>query len=109
MKNAWLHSGSHMVDTALWLFGHCDFDFRYIPSHYKWMYQWTFCLEKTHVGEQIGDFTKEKVNTIYDNHLKYVIANAYNFLEDKEKLICDGEMALKTLEETYKFIRKVGT
>ena len=99
--DAFLHSGSHMIDTALWLTGNADFDFRYIPSHYKWLYQWTFCYEHSHVSETVGDFTREKVNTIYDNHLMYVMQNAYGFLEGKEKLICTGWDAFKTLEKTY--------
>jgi predicted dehydrogenase len=103
-RMAWFHTGSHMVDTALWLTGSADFDFQYVPSHYKWLYQWMFCFEKSHVSETVGDFTKEKVNTIYDPHLMYVVENAYQFLEGKEPLLCTGEDALKTLEECYKLM-----
>ena len=39
-----------------------------------------------------------QVPDYYDFHTRYVIENAYNFLEGKEELLCTGEDALKALE-----------
>jgi len=44
------------------------------------------------------------VHPRYDYHMKYVVENAYNFLEGKEKIFYTGEMALKDIEECYKLM-----
>jgi len=40
----------------------------------------------------------------YDHHMKYVVENAYNFLEGKEPLFYTGEEALKDIEECCKLM-----
>jgi hypothetical protein len=40
----------------------------------------------------------------YDNHMKYVVDNAYNFLEGRESLKCTGEDALRSLEICYELM-----
>jgi len=104
-NRGWEHTASHWIDMALWYNGSMEnIEIREVKPDYQWVFQWGLFYENNFVAECYGK--KEdgfKVSPIFDNHIKYVMDNAYNFLEGKEELLCTGEDALKALEETIRF------
>ncbi len=104
-NRGWKHTASHFIDHALWYNGTLDnIRIEKVEATYQWVYQWGLFYEKDFAYEHAVNFTKEKVDSIYDKHLWYVMDNAYNFLEGKEPLLCTGEDALRSLEETYRMM-----
>jgi hypothetical protein len=105
-NRGWLHTGSHMVDFVLWMRGTLDgFRITEIPTDYRWIYQIGMFYEKDFFHDAAVNFVKNpQVDSIYDKHLYYVMENAYEFLEGKQKLLCTGEDALRTLEECYRLM-----
>ncbi len=101
-----LHTGTHMFDFINWFF---DKDYIVFPKTNEMKHcdyrVWNINLyfEKFHWQEQrIGDMP---VPNYYDYHTKYVIDNAYNFLEGQEDLRCtmyDGLKALEIMERLCK-------
>jgi hypothetical protein len=92
------------VDLALWFNDNLDnIIIQEVPTDYRWVFQWGMFYENEFYSEHAVNFTKNPhVDSMYDQHLRYVIENAYNFLEGKERLICDANMALKTITECFK-------
>ena len=103
-----LHTLSHFVNMALWFNGNLDnIIIQEVETDYRWIYQWGLFYEKDFISEHAVNFRKNpKVPSMYDNHLLHVMENAYNYLEGKETLICDGPEALRTLKETTNYIRR---
>jgi hypothetical protein len=103
-NRGWLHTASHFVDLALWFNDNLDnIIIQEVPTDYRWVFQWGMFYENEFYSEHAVNFTKNPhVDSMYDQHLRYVIENAYNFLEGKERLICDANMALKTITECFK-------
>jgi hypothetical protein len=76
-----------------------------VPTDYRWVFQWGMFYENQFYSEHAVNFAKNQhVDGIYDQHLYYVMDNAFEFLEGRQKLICTGEDALRALEECYKFM-----
>lgn len=102
-NRGFLHTFSHFADLALWYNGSLkNIEVREIEPCYQWAFQWGLFYENDFISEHAVNLKTEKVSTIYDNHLKYVMENAYNFLERNEPLFCTGGDALKALEETIR-------
>lgn len=102
-NRGWSHTFSHFADMALWYNGSLkNIDVHEVESTYQWVYQWGLFYENNFASEHAVNLKYEKVDTIYDEHTKLVMANAYNFLERNEPLFCTGEDALKALEETIR-------
>lgn len=102
-----IHSGSHAVDFLGWLF---DYDLprglmlTEIEADYR-IWQIDLFFEKFHWREE--RITNDMpVPSYFDKHTWYVVDNAYNFLEGREPLKCDGEQALKALEICYNLMRE---
>ena len=102
----WLHTASHFIDLALWFNGNMDnIIVREVPTDYRWVFQWGMFYENQFYSEHAVNFAKNsKIDSIYDQHLYYVMDNAFEFLEGRQKLLCTGENALRALEECYKFM-----
>lgn len=109
-NRGWLHTGSHMVDFILWMRGTMDgFRITEIGTDYRWIYQIGMFYFKDFFSDHAVNFVKNPhVDSIYDKHLWYVMDNAFEFLEGRQKLLCTGEDALRTLEECYKRMGKEG-
>ncbi|MFA5715045.1 MAG: Gfo/Idh/MocA family oxidoreductase [Candidatus Paceibacterota bacterium] len=101
-----LHTLSHFTDLALWFNGNMDnIIVREVPTDYRWVFQWGMFYENEFYSEHAANFAKDPhVNGIYDQHLYYVMDNAFEFLEGRQRLLCTGEDALRALEECYKFM-----
>ena len=105
-NRGWLHTASHFIDLALWFNGNMDnIIVREVPTDYRWVFQWGMFYENQFYSEHAVNFAKNsKIDSIYDQHLYYVMDNAFEFLEGRQKLICTGEDALRALEECYKLM-----
>jgi len=97
-----MHTGTHAIDTFR-MFGlqksECSLYECAFPDGRIWKLEITF--EDGYVFKEVrnGD---EPVPEYFDHHTRYVIDNAYNFLEGKEELKCtmyDGLEALRWVEE----------
>jgi len=98
-----LHTASHFIDLALW-YG-CDMDkieIVEVDASYKWIFQWGLFFENDFISEQAVNLKNTKVDTIYDNHMWYVMNHAWDRLENNVNLYCSGDDALKALEYTLK-------
>ncbi len=51
---------------------------------------------------RVGD---QPVWNYYDYSHRHVVKNAYNFLEGREPIKCDGDMALRALEKCYELMK----
>jgi predicted dehydrogenase len=104
------HTGSHLYDFLIWVFGEDEvrkLDMLYISEHDYRVWNIQLFFEKYYWQEQrIFDMP---VPSYFDNHMKYVVDNAYNFLEGKEELMCTGEDALKALEICYELMEGANT
>lgn len=102
-NRGWLHTASHGIDFFDML-GLKDYEIIESKSKSR---VWTLAVTFEGYGmwreQRIGDMP---VPEYYSNHMMYVANNAYNFLEGKEPLKCDGETALRTLEITYKLMEE---
>jgi predicted dehydrogenase len=100
-----LHTLSHFMDLALWFNGNIDnIIIQEVPTEYRWVFQWGIFYENEFYSDHAVNFVKnQNVSSIYDNHLIYVINNAWNYLQGKEQLRCNEEDGLKALEECIKF------
>jgi predicted dehydrogenase len=107
-NRGWLHTGSHMVDFVLWMRGTMDgFRITEIGTDYRWIYQIGMFYFKDFFSDHAVNFVKNPhVDIIYDKHLWYVMDNAFEFLEGRQKLLCTGEDALRTLEECFRQIKQ---
>jgi len=114
-NRGWLHTASHFVDTALWFnmfprFGMgtaARLQLTEIAPDYQWVYQWGLFFEHDFFSEMSANRAHgEAPNPIYDNHTKYVMENAYNFLEGKEHLRCTGMDALLALKATHAIMER---
>jgi predicted dehydrogenase len=102
-NRGWEHTASHFIDQTLWYNGNLDnIEIHEVESTYQWVYQWGLFYENNFASEHAVNIRYSKVDTIYDNHLKYLMQNALNFLQGNEPLFCTGEDALKALEETMR-------
>ena len=108
-RGAW-HTLSHFIDLALWFGARFeDIQIKEIQPDYQWVFEWGLFYENDFYHEQAANKTQgEKPNSIYDNHLKYVMENAYNFLEGKEDLLCTGADGLFALVATNQIMERVG-
>lgn len=106
-NRGWLHTASHMVDFVLWMNGNLDnFKIREIKTDYRWIYQIGMFYETDFFSDHAVNFVKNPhVPSMYDNHLMYVMDNAWYFLEGADKLMCTGEDALRALEETERMMK----
>jgi len=100
-----LHTESHAIDFFNW-FSNGELkilernNFNDNAKYRIWQIQLFF--EKYFWQEQrIGDMP---VPAYFDRHMWYVAENAYNFLEGREPLKCDGEMALRALEKCFELM-----
>lgn len=97
-----IHTGTHAIDTFR-MFGlkksDCSLYECAFPDGRIWKLEITF--EDGYVFKEVRN-GEEPVPEYFDHHTRYVIDNAYNFLEGKEELKCtmyDGLEALKWVEE----------
>lgn len=102
-NRGFLHTGSHAVDFFLWLNAK---NYRLIEVPIEGCRIWKLSVFWKDSGWIEQRFYDMPVPSYYDYHMKYVVENAYNFLEGKESLKCSGEDALKTLEITYKLMEE---
>lgn len=92
------HTGSHAVDFMSWFF---NMDKIVLNDMTRFPYRvWRIELFFENLYWEERRINKDPVPNYYDNHMKYVIENAYDFLVGKEELFCTGEDALKSLEIT---------
>ena len=114
-NRGWMHTASHFVDTALWFnmfprFGMgttARLQLTEVAPDYQWVYQWGLFFERDFFSEHSANREHgEQPNPIYDNHTKYVMENAYNFLEGKEHLRCTGMDALLALKATHAIMER---
>ena len=93
------HTLSHAIDFLNFLEinplrNNNFFEFDNVKDYRIWSIDLFF--EKFHWSERrIGDMP---VPDCYDHHTRYVVDNAYNFLEGKEELRCTAEDGLRALE-----------
>ena len=100
-NRGWEHTASHFIDLALWYNGSLNnIEIKEVKTDYQWIFQWGLFYGKSFISEHAVDIKTKDVNTIYDRHLMYVMENAYDFLEGREKLMCTGKDGLRALEET---------
>jgi len=100
-----LHTASHFVDLALW-YG-CDMDkieIVEVDASYKWVFQWGLFFENDFISEQAVNLKNANVDTIYDNHMWYVMDHVWDRLRNNVNLYCSGDDALKALEYTLRFV-----
>lgn len=102
-NRGWLHSGSHGVGFFKML-GIDKYKLTEVKEDYR---VWDLAVmfeDGTHWTEhRIKD---EPVPEYYDNHMKYVVENAYNFLEGKEPIKCTGEDGLAVLEKCFELMEE---
>lgn len=96
-----LHTGSHAIDFFNML-GLENYKLEEVKDDYRyWSIAVMFEDGNVWTEQRIKD---DPVPEYYDNHMKYVVANAYGFLEGKEDLLCTGNDALKALERCFELI-----
>ena len=109
-----LHSGSHMVDFIQWFFGYQldgiieverddAITNERIKTDYR-IWQMQLFFEKHFWQEQRIGF--QDVWPYYDKTHWHVVDNAYQFLEGKEELKCNGEQALRSLEICFELMEE---
>lgn len=90
-----LHTGSHAVDFFEML-GVKKYKLEEATEDYRY---WSIAV----MFEDGTVWTEQRIKNdpvpeYYDLHMKYVVDNAYGFLEGKEELLCSGNDALKALK-----------
>jgi hypothetical protein len=101
-NRGWLHTATHgidffnMIGCGNYLIVEDDADYRY------WYLGVTF--EDGSVFKETR-YHDQPVWKYYDKSHYHVIENAYNFLQGKEPIKCDGEMALRALEKCFELMK----
>jgi hypothetical protein len=102
-NRGWLHTGTHAIDFFKML--ECtECSYNHIEDNLIRVWDIMIKFEDGYIFREhrIGDMP---VPDYYDHHARYVIDNAYNFLEGKEELKCtmyDGLKALEIMERLCK-------
>jgi predicted dehydrogenase len=95
-NRGWLHTGTHLTDFHNWFFGDGNGKILEVEDVDYRIWSIDLFFEKFHWSERrIGGMP---VPDYYDHHTRYVIDNAYGFLEGKEELKCTAEDGLRALE-----------
>jgi hypothetical protein len=96
------------VDTALWFNGSIEnIHVEAINPDYQWAYQWGLFYEHDFFCECSPNKSHhEAPNPIYDQHLMYVMENAYAVLRGEDEPLCTGQDALRALEETIEIMER---
>jgi predicted dehydrogenase len=102
-NRGWEHTASHFIDLVLWFNGNMDnIKIEEVKTDYRWVFQWGLFYENDFISEHAVNFVKEKVSSIYDNHLYDVMDNAVNYFMCYADLLCTGEDALRAVKETIR-------
>jgi len=100
-NRGWLHSATHAIDFFE-MIGLTNYKIKEIQSEDRIWNLWVDIGVGTFKDTRIGNMP---VCSAFDYHTRYVIDNAYNFLEGKEELLCtmyDGLKALEIMERLCK-------
>ena len=92
------HTGSHLCDFLRWIEPHPHNPHRVAHFAYEddariWLIDMEF--ERYHFIE--SRFEGQKVPVYFDHHMKYVVQNAYGYLQGTEELKCTGHDAVVAL------------
>jgi hypothetical protein len=102
-NRGWLHTGTHAIDFFKMLgCAECNYNHIEDDSYRVWDIMIKFEDGYIFREHRIGDMP---VPDYYNHHTRYVVDNAYGFLEGKEELKCtmyDGLKALEIMERLCK-------
>jgi hypothetical protein len=101
-NRGFIHSASHALDFFNYI--GCE-NYEVMESkadHRVWLlrisYEDGFVIEESRIGN-------EPVSSIFDHTMWHLVENAYSFLQGKEPIKCDGEMALRALEKCFELMK----
>lgn len=99
-NGGWEHTASHFIDLVRWLgLDYNKIDFKEVDVSYKYIYQWSLIFEDDFYIEHVK---KDQINEMYNYNTFEVLCNAYEHLEERVPLICDGKDAFESLCLTRK-------
>jgi len=99
-NRGWLHSAVHAVGFFKML-GLTNYKVREVKNLDFRVWVLSACFEDGYVWSEERITDGMPVPEYCNLHMKYVVENAFGFLEGKEPLIYTGEMALKDMETCF--------
>lgn len=107
-NRGWMHSASHII-TFFNMLKLSNYKIRELKEldFRVWIISVTFEDGFIWTEERLTDAMP--VPDIYDFNTRYLVQNAYNFLDEKEEIFCTGEDALKSILDIELFKNLLGS
>jgi hypothetical protein len=102
-NRGWLHSAIHAIGFFRML-NLANYRIKEVKELDSRVWILNVCFEDGYIWSEERITNDMPVPSYYDLHLKYVIDNAYDFLEGNNDLIYTGEMALNDTETCYELM-----